>query len=199
MARLPVTEHGAWQWNSKFPPAWGLGTSPHAASSTLSYCTLPLAFWCWIAALPCKTGIWGLMLQCPPSKGIVQHPAAALLSYVFAKDRHLPKLSCHCCHHCQIWEGGRNWGDLLSVNCIYVLGRWGKKGNLKLSDTENGTEREGRCLREDDSAIAAAWQSPEATQRKRKKEEKSSADGLCLLSNQLQHRAGYYPKGHMVW
>lgn len=32
--------------------------------------------------------------------------------------------------------------DLVSVNCIYVLGRQGKKGNLKLSDTENGTERE---------------------------------------------------------
>lgn len=31
--------------------------------------------------------------------------------------------------------------DLVSVNCIYVLDRRGKKGNLKLSDTENGTER----------------------------------------------------------
>lgn len=32
--------------------------------------------------------------------------------------------------------------DLVSVNCIYVLIRQGEKGNLKLSDTENGTERE---------------------------------------------------------
>lgn len=31
--------------------------------------------------------------------------------------------------------------DLVSVNCIYVLDRQGKKGNLKLIDTENGTER----------------------------------------------------------
>lgn len=46
--------------------------------------------------------------------------------------------------------------DLVSVNCIYVLGRQGKKGNLKLSDTENGTEREGRCLKENESAITAA-------------------------------------------
>lgn len=44
----------------------------------------------------------------------------------------------------------------MSINCIYALGRGGKKGNLKLNDTENGIYREERRLGEGEPAIAAA-------------------------------------------
>lgn len=84
--------------------------------------------------------------------------------------------------------------DLVSVNCIYVLGRQGKKGNLKLSDTENGTEREGRCLKENESAITAAWQSPRATQRKRKKKNQQLMDYVCLATSYSTEQ-GAIPKG----
>lgn len=84
--------------------------------------------------------------------------------------------------------------DLVSVNCIYVLGRQGKKGNLKLSDTENGTEREGRCLQENESAITAAWQSPRATQRKRKKKNQQLMDYVCLATSYSTEQ-GAIPKG----
>lgn len=44
----------------------------------------------------------------------------------------------------------------MGVNSIYALGRGGEKGNLKLSDTENGIYREERHLGEDEPAITAA-------------------------------------------
>lgn len=44
----------------------------------------------------------------------------------------------------------------MSVNCTYAIGRGGKKGNLKLSDTENVIYREETHPGEGEPAIAAA-------------------------------------------
>lgn len=59
VTRSPLAEHGALQCNGKqkFPPAWALGTSPHATPPALTHCKLPPPFRCWIDAVPCKTGI----------------------------------------------------------------------------------------------------------------------------------------------
>jgi len=92
-----------------------------------------------------------------PVDRVAHHPTARILSQVRAMGRCLPTLSCHCCHHCQVQRQREELSrGLVSVNCIYALGRGGKKGNLKISDTENGIYRDERLLGEGEPDISAA-------------------------------------------